>query len=170
MLQEPIDCVPGAAIKLAILPKLLKATVSRRRRRPTPGHPSGKLIKSFSRLTSLPQNKQSFKKLATAGSGRIPRMECFSPNLLGRFQSPELEVYDPATDRNGDSLRAVAGSELLHDVLHVPFHRLLGDEELFRDIAIAVSAGHLLQYVYFASGQKLITEMFGQVSRNLKSV
>src|ERR1700761_477321 len=97
-------------------------------------------------------------------------MECFSPDLprplpIGR--APKLEVYDPATDRNGDSLRAIAGSEFLHDVLHVPFHRLLGDEELFRNISIAVPAGHLLQHVYFSSGQKLIAEMFRQVSRNL---
>src|ERR1700679_3244417 len=97
-------------------------------------------------------------------------MECFSLNLRGRFQSnaAELEVYDPATDPNSDGLGAVTGSKFLHDVLHVPFHRLFGDEELFRDIALAVPAGHLLQHVYFAPGQKLLTKMFRQVSRNLR--
>src|ERR1700744_3638685 len=60
MLQEPIDFVPGSAIRLAILAKLLKATVSRRRRRPTPGHPSGKLTKSFSRHYLLAP-KQTFR-------------------------------------------------------------------------------------------------------------
>jgi hypothetical protein len=73
MLQEAIDCVPGAAIRLAILAKLLKATVSRRRRRPTPGHPSGKLTKSFSRHYLLaPKTNVSVKRVATTGGGPHP--------------------------------------------------------------------------------------------------
>jgi hypothetical protein len=31
----------------------------------------------------------------------------------------------------------------LHDVLHVNFYSLFGDEELFGDIAIPISAGNL---------------------------
>jgi hypothetical protein len=72
MLQVPIDCVPGVANRLAILPKLLKATASRRRRRPNPRHPAGKLIKSFSRPYLLAQDKYPVKRVAIMRGGPHP--------------------------------------------------------------------------------------------------
>src|SRR6185437_16891200 len=69
MLHEPIERVPGAAIRLATLPKLLKATASRRRRRPNPRHPAGKLIKSFSRPYLLAQDKYPVKRVAIMRGG-----------------------------------------------------------------------------------------------------
>jgi hypothetical protein len=64
MLQEPIDCVPGEAITVTNLPILLKAMVSLKRRRPNPGHPSGKLFKNFSRSYLLCQDIHSAERVA----------------------------------------------------------------------------------------------------------
>ena len=46
----------------------------------------------------------------------------------------QLNDAPPHRDRNG--LRAVAGAELVRDVLHVNLDGLFGDRELLRDVAI----------------------------------
>jgi hypothetical protein len=51
------------------------------------------------------------------------------------------QLDDAATQGYGDCLRAVAGSEFLHDVLDVDLDGLFRDEEPLRNVPVAVPAG-----------------------------
>jgi len=65
-------------------------------------------------------------------------------------------MNDSAPYRNGDRLRPIAGPQLLHEVLDVHFHRLLGDEELFRDVTVSVTAADLEEDLNFARDDSFI--------------
>ena len=56
------------------------------------------------------------------------------------------------------------GSQLLHDVLDVNFHSLLGYEEPFSDVAISVSTGKMLEHLGLPFAQILLTQMLCQTS------
>ena len=73
------------------------------------------------------------------------------------------KLNDSALHGDSDRLRPVAGSKLLHDVFDVNFDGLFGDKEPFGDVAIAVAATNLLQYLDFAAGQRLIAVVFSKV-------
>jgi hypothetical protein len=55
------------------------------------------------------------------------------------------EVDDSAAQRDRHRLRAVNGSQLLHDVLDVDFDGLLRDEKSLGDVPIAVSSAHVFE-------------------------
>jgi hypothetical protein len=57
--------------------------------------------------------------------------------------SESLQLNKAAPRGYGDGVGAVAGAELLHDVLHVRFHSLFRDEKLVGNVPIAISAGGL---------------------------
>src|SRR5271155_80852 len=79
-----------------------------------------------------------------------------------------LELDYPAAYSNGDSFGAVAGSKFFHDVLNMPFHRLFGDEEERRYIAISISPGYLLQNIHFTLAQGFLTHMFRKMGRDFR--
>src|SRR5215212_11793753 len=79
-----------------------------------------------------------------------------------------LQLDDAAAEGDGDRLRAVAGAELLHDVLDVNLHGLLGDEELFGDVAVTVPARDQPENVQLALGQRLIPQVLGDVGRYIR--
>ena len=60
------------------------------------------------------------------------------------FSCFALDLDDSAADREGDRLRTISGSELIHNVFDMDFHRFLGDAQDSRYVAIAVAAGNLL--------------------------
>ena len=63
-----------------------------------------------------------------------------------------LKVNNPSSGRDRDSLRATAGTELLHDVLHMRLHGLFRNEEMIGDIPISISCGGQLQHFNFTFG------------------
>src|SRR3954466_5337280 len=73
------------------------------------------------------------------------------------------EPNDSAADRDRHGAGAIAGAQLLHDVLDVHLDRLLGDEQPLGDVAIPVAAGDVLQDVDLAARQRLVREMFGEL-------
>ena len=80
------------------------------------------------------------------GNGCAPRRIPKARNLLiplswyrrGSDVRRRSQLDDAAAQRDGDRLRAVAGPELLHDVLDVNLDGLFRDEEAFRDVAVTV--------------------------------
>src|SRR5271170_962003 len=80
----------------------------------------------------------------------------------------ELEMDDAAPNSDGDGLGAIACTELFHDVLDMPLDRFLGDKKERGDVAVSISSGDLLKDLYFTITQRLITEMFGKLGRNLR--
>ena len=60
------------------------------------------------------------------------------------------------------------GTQLLHDVLHVNLHGLLGDEQMLGDVAVSIAACHVLQDVLFALGQRFVADVFGQKRRDFR--
>ena len=55
------------------------------------------------------------------------------------WANSELELNNSLTITNGDSLRAVACTKFLQDVLKLLLIRFFGDEERFSNIADAIS-------------------------------
>jgi hypothetical protein len=55
-----------------------------------------------------------------------------------------LQVDDAAADCNGNRLGAIAGAQLLHNMLDVNLDRAFGDEEAVSDVAIAIALGNML--------------------------
>jgi hypothetical protein len=85
-----------------------------------------------------------------------------------RFNGSTLYLYDAPAYSDGDSLGAISGSKLLHDVLDVPLNGLLRDEQFYRDVAISVPARDLLKYLDFAIAQGVIAKMFRKVAKDLR--
>src|SRR5262245_4383617 len=79
-----------------------------------------------------------------------------------------LELDDAAPEGDGHRLRAVAGSELAHDVLDVHLDRLFGDEEALGDVAVAVAAGDMPEDFYLARRQRLVAQVLGKPRRDLR--
>src|ERR687893_2676707 len=79
-----------------------------------------------------------------------------------------LQLDHAAAEGDGDRLRAVAGAELLHDVLDVNLHRLLGDGEPFGDVAVTVPARDQPEHLQLAPGQRLLPEVLGDVGRHVR--
>ena len=50
-----------------------------------------------------------------------------------------LDLNHSATEGDGECLGAIIGAQSAHNVLHVRLYRLLGDEELLRDITVAIA-------------------------------
>jgi hypothetical protein len=71
-----------------------------------------------------------------------------------------LQLDNSPTNRYRNSLRPVAGTQLLHNVLDMNFDCLFRDEQSFCDVPVPVSTGDVLQNVYFATGQELLAQMF----------
>jgi hypothetical protein len=79
-----------------------------------------------------------------------------------------LELDDSAANADGHCLRAIACSQLLHDVLDVNLYCFFGDEELLSDVSIPVSARDLTQDLDFTFGEGFVTHMFSKLSRQLR--
>ena len=59
-----------------------------------------------------------------------------------------LQVDDSPTQADGNRLGPVTGAQFIHDVFDMDLDRFLGDEELLRDVPIAVSPGNLAENLY----------------------
>ena len=59
---------------------------------------------------------------------------------------------DAAAEAYGDGLCPIGGAQLFHDVLDVDLHGFFGDEESCGNLAVAIAAGDLAQYLDFAAG------------------
>ena len=75
----------------------------------------------------------------------------------------------PRFKRNRDGLGAITGSQLLHDVLDVHFHRFFGDEQTIGDVAVAIAAGNLLEDLDLACGKVFIGIVLGQSAQQLRA-
>jgi hypothetical protein len=53
------------------------------------------------------------------------------------------QLNNSAADRDGHGLRPIGGPQFLHDVFDVDLNCVLGDEEVLRNITVAVPAGDL---------------------------
>jgi hypothetical protein len=84
----------------------------------------------------------------------------------GYFLEASLQLNNAAPGGNGDSMRAVACAELLHDVFHVRFYSFFRDEESVCDVAVTISACGLPQNVNFTVRQLFITEVFSHRGSN----
>jgi|SRR5688572_20458966 len=86
---------------------------------------------------------------------------------ISRVARFPLQVNNPPADRDRYSLRAIARSELFHDVFDMNFDGLFRDEEFFRDIPIAIPASHMLENINFPVRQRFVAEMLRQMSSDL---
>ena len=111
-----------------------------------PGHPSGKVEKSFCSLYLLGYENVPALRLSLMSRDWTPRSSVFSPTLLKLWLPGERfsEMNDAATQPDGNCLRPVACPQLFHDVLDVSFDGFLGDKKKLGDIAVTVAAGDRL--------------------------
>src|SRR5918998_1427437 len=68
---------------------------------------------------------------------------------------PPAASLDAVLEGVADQLLAAVQVELAQDVADVVLDRLLRDEELLTDLAVAVAPGHVLQHLALALGQRL---------------
>src|SRR5262249_52065406 len=70
---------------------------------------------------------------------------------------PCSQLDNSAAQGDRHRLRAIAGTQLFHDVLDVNFDRLLRDEEFFPNVSIALSVGGIAQYLQRSRRQVFVT-------------
>jgi hypothetical protein len=79
----------------------------------------------------------------------------------------DLQLDDPAAHSDGDRLSAIAGAELLHDVLDVYLYCLFRNEEFVGNVPVSVSVRDLTQDLNLATSESLVAVVFRQICRNL---
>ena len=79
-----------------------------------------------------------------------------------------LKLNYSATYGDGNGLGSICSPELFHNVPDVHFDSLLGDEELFCDVTVPVSASNLFENLYFASSESLVAIVLGQMRGDLR--
>lgn len=99
-----------------------------------------------------------------------PPLAAFFVNTFGvaLFCRDSLELDDSAPQRDRDGLRAIACSELVHDVPDVNLHRFFRDEEAFGDIPVSISPGDLAENLRLPIGQVLVGDVLRQARRHLR--
>src|SRR5947209_2438422 len=104
-------------------------------------------------------------RIAASAEGRNPPTLAFSPTtiVVGLLR---LQLDNAAAHGNRDRLGAVAGAQLLHDVLDVNLDRVFGDEEELGDVAVPIPSGDVLQHVFLAVGQGLVADVLGEMRRH----
>ena len=79
-----------------------------------------------------------------------------------------MSKLDNSTPRsNGDGLRSVPGSQLVHDVFHMNFDSLFGYLEQLGYITIFVSGGDLMENLYLARGQMVVAHVLGKLGSHV---
>src|ERR1700756_1112209 len=78
-----------------------------------------------------------------------------------------LNLNNSSAHSYGDRLGSVRGAQLFHYVLDVGLHRLFGDEELFSNITVAISASELTKNLDLARGERFVAVMFRQTGCDL---
>lgn len=79
---------------------------------------------------------------------RNPYLRNFTLPLLGYSLVTKSEVDDPPAQADGDRLGSVAGAQFIHDVFDMDLDCFFGNEELSRDVAIAVSSSNLAENLH----------------------
>lgn len=79
---------------------------------------------------------------------RNPYLRNFCLPLLGYSLLTKSEVDDPPAQADGDRLGSVAGAQFIHDVFDMDLDCFFGNEELSRDVAIAVSSSNLAENLH----------------------
>src|SRR5580692_10673571 len=102
---------------------VLSAIASRKKRRPVPGHPSGKLEKSLCSRCLLRAQRRPRKRLASFAADWTPRSSAFWGATCRFFGYSgvwvKLEMYDSASNSDSDGLGAIACTEFFHNVLNM---------------------------------------------------
>ena len=70
--------------------------------------------------------------------------------------SSGIKRIDQAIEQGGDGhLGAVAGTELVHGIAHMGFHRFQGDAQQISDGIVLEATGHRCRHIQLALGELL---------------
>ena len=83
------------------------------------------------------------------------------------FLRLELELNKSPAHRDCDGLSTVVRAKFIHNVLDVNLDGLFRNAQQFGNIPIPISAGDLLQNLYFARRQVVIAQMLGKLGGQL---
>src|ERR1700733_10411183 len=75
-----------------------------------------------------------------------------------------LQLNHAAAHRDRDRLRAVAGTQLIHQVPHVNLDGFLGNKQPLGDVPVAIAAGDKPQYIELPRRESFVAEMLGKLS------
>src|SRR5262249_3090508 len=98
-------------------------------------------------------------------SGRIPRT-WRSTEPQSWYSVRPLQLDDASADGNGDGFGTISRPHFFHDVLHVDFDRIPGNEQQAGDVPVPIPAGDVAKDVDLALGQRVFADVFGQLRRN----